>query len=721
MRAYDLLNFNSKNRLPQILQTQNSECGLVCLAMILGFYGHQIDMVTLRQRCGVSTKGLNLKGLIAIAEKLQLSSRPVTLELEELSQLQTPCVLHWDMNHFVVLKKATKNDIHIHDPARGLRIVTIEEAGNHFSGVAVELMQTSQFEEKKEKAKVRLSDFWNRAKGLKRGLLQILGLSICLQLLSLTSPFYMQLVVDEAIVSNDMDLLKLLAMGFGLLAFINIMITVLRSWISLYLGNLLSFQMVVNLFRHLLYLPAEYFSSRHMGDIVSRFGSMEPIKNMVTSGAIAVILDGLMAIITLIMIFIYSPMLAWIVLLSLVLYAIVRIIAYRPLRQLSEEGIVADAKENSHFMESIRAIQSIKLFGKESNRMTQWQNKYADAMNLDIRLGKLNIGFNTIHSVLGAVENILIVYLGAMLVIEREFSVGMLYAFMSYKGQFVGAMSNLINQAIALKMLGLHMERLADIALTPVEEGLNVTITDTDKPQPGNHIQINGNIEIIQLSYRYAETEPWLFKDINLSISQGQSIAIIGESGCGKTTLLKLLIGLLPYDKNDSGSIIVDGAELNRIDLQHYRSQIATVMQEDQLLSGSLMDNICMFQADYNEALIEEAATLASIHHDIVNMPMGYNTLVGDMGNSLSGGQKQRLFLARALYHKPKILFMDEATSHLDTALEWQINTAVSQLPMTRIIVAHRPQTIEMADRVVILQNGKLTEVTKGELFNRGE
>ena len=363
-------------------------------------------------------------------------------------------------------------------------------------------------------------------------------------------------------------------------------------------------------------------------------------------------------------------------------------------------------------MESIRAIQSIKLFGKETERVSQWQNKYADALNLGIRLGKLNIGFNTIHSVLTSAENILIVYLGASLVIQGHFSIGMLFAFMSFKGQFTGAVTNLINQGIALRMLGLHLERLADIALTPVEKGV---ITEEGNPSSSiSGFEIKGDLELRQIKYRYSETEPYLFKNASFHARPGESIAIIGPSGSGKTTLLKIMLGL---NSPEQGEILVDGNDLSRLSLNDYRSQIAVVMQDDQLFSGSLADNISMFSPEFNLEKIELVARLAHVHEDIMAMPMTYNTLIGDMGSSLSGGQKQRVVLARALFHEPKILFMDEATSHLDLNLEKQINSSISKLPITRIIVAHRPQTIAMADRIFVVQNKRLVERSKKRLF----
>ncbi len=704
--TFATLRFSGRKRLPQIHQSGMAECGPACLAMVLGYHGHRIDMNTLRQRFSVSSKGINLSGLMDMAQRLGLACRPLSLELQELSMLQTPCVLHWDLNHFVVLKRVRGRRVTIHDPAHGPFTLALEEAGKHFSGVAMELTPTPAFRVADETSPLRLGDFWRRASGLKPALLQILALSICLQLLALASPFYLQLVVDEAIVGQDLELLSVLAVGFGLLSAISIATSLLRSWISLYLGNLFSFQLAINLFTHLIHLPADYFSRRHVGDIVSRFGSLAPIREMVTTGAIAVVLDGLMAVTTLVMIFIYSPLLSWIVLSGLLLYALIRLVAYHPLRQLTQEGIVAGAQEQSHFMESLRAIQSIKQFGHEQGRTARWQNRYADTINLGIRLGRLKITFSTIHAVLGSAENILVIYIGALSVIDGTFTVGMLYAYIAYKNHFTGAVANLINQAISLKMLGLHLERLSDIALTPVERG-NIDSRGLDAP-PLPQITISGELELRQISYRYSDNEPWLIRNTSLHVLPGECIAIIGASGCGKSTLLRIMLGLL---NPGEGEVLIDGRDLSRIDLMFYRQQIACVLQDDQLLSGSLTDNISMFSQEVSATRVEQAATLAHIHQDIEAMPMAYNTLVGDMGSSLSGGQKQRILLARALYHQPRILFLDEATSSLELNLEKQISHAINALTMTRIIVAHRPQTVSMADRIFRFHRGRLIEL----------
>ncbi len=695
----ELLNFGWGKRLPVMLQTEVAECGLASMAMIANYHGHKVDLNALRRKYAISSKGATLQGLISLADKLQFSSRPLRLELEELSQLKTPCILHWDLNHFVVLKEVKGNKVTIHDPAVGVRTWKLDEISKHFTGVALELTPTPEFKPEKIEKRAKLSDFWSRISGLKSVLIQILLLSVLLQVFAIASPFYMQLVIDDVIISQDTDLLMVLAMGFGLLMLINIIVTALRGTIILYMGTQLNIQMAANLFRHLLKLPMDYFEKRHIGDVVSRFGSLENVKQLMTTGLIETVVDGVMAIGLLVMMFIYSPTLAFIVIGAVVLYVIVRLVLYRPFRQLNEESIVTNAKQNSNFMETIRGIQSIKLFGNESQRQTVWHNYYADAMNAGIRIGKLNISYNFINGLLFGVENIIVIYLAATQVIDSLMTIGMLYAFMSYKSQFTNKASALVDKIIQFKMLSLHLERLGDIVLTEQEKDIH---------GERQLAEVKGDLKLENVSFRYSDNEPYILKDLNFEVKQGSSVAIVGPSGCGKTTLMKAMLGLL---QPESGSVQIDDYDVRQIGLRNYRGVIGTVMQNDQLLSGSIADNISFFAPDSDQKRVEECAQMAAIHQDIMAMPMAYHTLIGDMGSSLSGGQKQRLLLARALYKNPKILFLDEATSHLDVGLESVVNDTVKKLNITRIMIAHRPETIAMADKVVALQGGKIVGV----------
>ena len=694
-----LLKFSGSKQLPMLLQTEVAECGLACLGMVAGYHGYRIDLLSLRRHFSISSKGATLEQLLKIADQLQLSGRPLRLELEELNQLQTPAILHWDLNHFVVLKKVSSKYIWIHDPAKGERQLTFFEVSKHFTGIGLELVPNKGFEKKKEQTPMPLSNFWAQIAGLKRVLVQVFLLSLLLQLFALASPFFMQIVMDDIIISQDLNLLLVMTAGFLLLTLISQATSTLRSLILMHLGNQFSVQITSNLFRHLLRLPLKFFESRHLGDIVSRFGSLGNIQSLLTTGLVTVVLDGVMAITTLVMMFLYLPSLAWVVVSVVLIYGLIRAIAFKPFRRLNEEQIIANAKKDSNFMETIRAIQSIKVFGRELQRQTLWHNYFTDSVNTGIRTSKLGLVFEVANNLLFALENILVIYLGAKAVIGSEISVGMLLAFISYKGQFTSKASALIEKSIEYKMLSLHLSRVADIAMTDIESGLD----ESQTPQP-----LNGQLVLKNLSFRYDENQPYLFENVNFTFNSGESVAIIGASGGGKTTLLKVMLGLFQPSK---GQVLAQSMRINSMGLRNYRAQVAAVMQEDQLLSGSMSDNISFFEPQVDQSWVEKCAKLASIHDEIMQMPMGYNSLVGDMGTTLSGGQKQRILLARALYKRPKILFLDEATSHLDTKLESVVNQAIQQLNITRIIIAHRPETIRSADRIAQLKDGTLREV----------
>jgi ATP-binding cassette subfamily B protein RaxB len=320
-----------------------------------------------------------------------------------------------------------------------------------------------------------------------------------------------------------------------------------------------------------------------------------------------------------------------------------------------------------------------------------------DSTNQDLATQKLGLGFRAANGFVFGVERIAVVWMGALLVLDSTFSVGMLFAFMSYKDQFSARIGGLIDKMIDLRMLGLQGERLADIVLTPPEEEAPATVADA----------IDASLEVSAVSFRYSDTEPLVLVNCSFRVAPHESVAIVGPSGCGKTTLLKLMLGLLaPTD----GRVLAGGIDIQRLGIDRYRRLVGTVMQDDQLFAGSIADNICFFDPSPDQTAIEHFARMAAVHDDIAAMPMGYNTLIGDMGAALSGGQKQRILLARALYKRPRLLFLDEATSALDVPKEKAVNDAIRSLKLTRIIIAHRPETIASAERVIVLQGGKVAQ-----------
>ncbi|MCT2530274.1 ATP-binding cassette domain-containing protein [SAR92 clade bacterium H921] len=408
-----------------------------------------------------------------------------------------------------------------------------------------------------------------------------------------------------------------------------------------------------------------------------------------------------MVVITLALMFSYSLELSLIALASTFAYAAIQFALYKPIRNATEEQIMYGAKQDSHFLETLRAMQAIKIFGKEGQRHQDWSNKYVDSMNAGIRLNKINIISGTVQGFLTGVEGVVIVWVAGSALLSSSFSVGMFFAFMAFRARFSSQVQGLLSSLFQFLMVRLHLHRIADLALQEREKNTDaLTLV-----QAG----IDTSISLQKLDFRYSESEGYILKNLELDIKANECVAIAGASGVGKTTLLKVMMGLL---EPSAGKVLVAGKPLHHIGLKGYRAITAAVMQNDQLLAGSILQNICFFdiEADLKKAI--EAAKTAYIWDEIEQMPMGLYTYIGDMGSALSGGQQQRILLARALYKEPKILFMDEGTSHLDILNEQCINQAIQHLKMTRIIIAHRQETLQLADRVLYLSDGKLSSLT---------
>lgn len=703
----DRLSFGLGRTLPVMLQTEAAECGLACLAMVLNRYGAVTDLAALRTRHAISLTGVTLATLTDIAQREQLNTRGLRLELDELPQLRLPAILHWDLNHFVVLKSVGGGHVVVHDPAFGERRLSLEETSRHFTGVALEVWPNPGFAPREEKTRVKLTQLIGQVAGFWPSLAQVLLMSLALEVFGLVSPLFMQWVLDHVVVSRDTQLLTTLALGFGLLMLVQQATALIRSWVLMVINTSIGLQWKANVFSHMTRLPLSYFQNRHLGDIVSRASSVDEIQKTLTSAFVEALFDGLLVLLTLALMFIYSPMLAWVALMAVAVYLGMRILWYRPLYAASEETLVREATQSSHFLESIRGMRAIQLFGRQVQRQSAWQTLLVSATNARLKVQKLQIIYGLLRGLLSGGFMVLLVWLGARQILATELTVGMLMAFLAYRGQFDSRITALIDKAIDLRMLRLHAERLADLVLTPAipqaqrlgarELAQASGTAPADGPSPA--LRLDG------LRYRYADQAPWVIDGLSLDLAAGEVLAITGRSGCGKTTLINLLLGTYaPIE----GQIRADGVPLMQIGIERWRQGVATVMQDDTLFAGSISDNISFFDDQPDLAWMIECARMAALHEDIEAMPMGYQTLVGDMGTVLSGGQKQRLLLARALYKRPKVLILDEATSHLDIESEARVNTAIATLPITRIVIAHRPETLRSAQRVVEIQAGRV-------------
>ena len=686
----NLLDLRWQRRVPVIHQTETAECGLACLAMICGHFGKNIDLIYLRRKFNLSARGATLAGINGIAEQLGMATRALSLELDELRVLKTPCILHWDFSHFVVLVSVKRNRYVLHDPARGIRYISREEMSRYFTGVALEVWPGSEFQSETLQTRISLRSLINSIYGIKRTLAKIFCLSVVIEAINLLMPVGTQLVMDHAIPAGDRGLLTLISAALMFFILLKAATSTLRAWSSLVMSTLINVQWQSGLFDHLLRLPLAFFERRKLGDIQSRFDSLDTLRATFTTSVIGFIMDSIMVVGVCVMMLLYGGYLTWIVLCFTTIYIFIRLVTYGNYRQISEGCLVREARAASYFMETLYGIATVKIQGMVGIRGAHWLNMKIDAINSGIKLTRMDLLFGGINTFVTACDQIVILWLGAGLVIDNQMTIGMFVAFSSFRGQFSERVASLTSFLLQLRIMSLHNERIADIALHEKEE---------KKPE----IEIVADmgpisLETNGLSYRYDSQSAPIFSALSLSVAPGESVAITGASGAGKTTLMKVLCGLF---EPDSGRVLINGIDIRQIGINNYHRMIACVMQDDRLFSGSIRENICGFAEEMDEEWMVECARASHIHDVIMNMPMGYETLIGELGEGLSGGQKQRIFIARALYRKPGILFMDEATSALDSESEHFVNVAIKNMNITRVIIAHRETTLRTVDRVI--------------------
>ncbi|QNQ08195.1 peptidase domain-containing ABC transporter [Sphingomonas alpina] len=690
-------------RIRPILQSEVNECGLACLAMAAANAGHRVDLAGLRRRYPISSQGMTLAELMRIAGALELSPRAVRLEIEELGELQLPAILHWDLTHFVLLERVSGSKITILDPAVGRRTISLQETSRHLTGVALELTPSPDFTPIVARSALRISDLWTRITRLRGTMVQVVGLSLLLQVTVLALPFAQQIIVDEAIGQGDNSLVLLIAIGFGFVYLLNVLLQALRSWVVLTLGESISFQLAGNLVRHLIHLPVSFFERRHVGDLLSRIQSIKPIQELLTQGVVNVAIDALLALTTLIVMMLISPTLALVVLITSALYALTSLVLFPQWRARSEEEIVARAKQETHLLETMRSVRAIKLHGMETMREAGWRNLYADVVSSSYRADRTAIQLTLAENLLFNLQLLLVLAFAASMVIAGTMTIGLMFAFLSYRTSFATSASQLVHRVQDWRMIGLHLDRLADIVSEKQEQiGL--------APPRANELRPPA-IRVERLSFAYSPTDPPILQDVSFDVPAGSYLAIIGRSGSGKTTLLRLLLGLLTPT---SGQILIDGVPLGPATIAAWRSRVGAVLQDDAMLQGTIADNIAFFDPHADMEDIISCASFARIHDEIMQMPMQYHSFIGDMGGALSAGQRQRLLLARAMYRSPDAVFLDEGTANLDEANETALAESFARLRRTRIVIAHRPALIEHAVQVIELDQGGVTILDTG-------
>ncbi|XOV84263.1 MAG: peptidase domain-containing ABC transporter [bacterium] len=686
---------------PVYLQDTLNECGLACLAMVAHTYKSEIDLYSLRQRFAGAEQALSLQAISRMAGQLGLQARGIRCELDGLKQLRRPAILHWQMDHFVVLVAVRARGCVIHDPNLGRIVCSWQEMSDRFTGVALELWpEVGGMTAQPVMARLGIKQLWSLLQRTRGQLYLLMGLTLALQILVLLGPWHVQWTVDDALLSGDSTLISVLCMGFALLLLLRVAVHLLRGMVSLQLGFTLSFYLGGYLLQHLLRLPNRWFEARHVGDVVSRFTSLQPVRDLFTQGLAVMLVDAIMVLLSLLVLLVYDPLIALVVVLTHGTFLLLQLLAIGRLQRQTQGVVVAQAQEQSHLIESVRSIFNVKAFQQENTRLSQWQNLHARSLQQMLGLQHTQLGLGAASVFVAGAELIVVIYLAAHAVLAGSLTVGMLFAFLSYRSHFTERLRSLVDQWLNLRTLTTHLERLADIWFTTPEPppGDGVNEAPVTRPQEIRALVLDG------VDYRHDARSAWLLKQAQLEIAPGEWVAVVGDSGCGKTTLLKLLMGFVTPC---SGEVLLGQSPLRDSTLQTLRHHSACVMQGDTFFSGTIVENITLFETPDLARLMACLQAVGMI--DVIEqMPLKHLSSIGDLSSGLSTGQMQRLVLARALYREPDYLFLDECTANLDQESVKHIGKLLGSLACTRVVVTHDWGFASAADRVFELRDGQL-------------
>jgi len=676
---------------PVILQAEQAECGLAAIAMIAGYFSKRIDMATLRKRFAVRSDGSSLKSLLKIADTLGLTARPVRLDIAEIGCLKLPAVLHWEFDHFVVITSVRRRGIVIYDPSVGRRFVTKRCFHDAFTGVAVEFARTSHFRSQNSARAPSVIAFTRSVKGLGRYLGLMLILLLATQFLALVPPVVTQLLIDEVVLGQDRQWLYRVLAGIALVMTTMLVIDALRRWVALYTGTRLAADSTAAVVEHLFRMPVASIERRPVGDLISRIESLKPIRAAITETCLNSVVHIVVLITTLAVMMMYSVRLTLVSIGALLLMTIMQAALLPASRASNLEAVIAAAQSSQSLIESLRSFQAMRALGLGTQRLAHWQSSFMAAINAGARQTKLGIVTSVGQGFVSSAEHLLFLAIGISGVANKQITLGVLFAFLSLRGRLSAAVLQLLAAVRELYLLRSHIERVGELVL------------ETCDPPPRPEAirkRIRGAIDCRELSFRYRGCPP-VFRDFSCSIEIGESVAIAGQSGAGKTTLLNLLSGAL---QAENGSLLFDNIESSLWDLDALRQQFGIVLQQDQLFQGSIADNISCFELMPDLGRIREAAQLAAIWQDVQSLPMNIHAPVSGTGSGLSGGQVQRILLARALYREPRVLFLDEATSHLDEETETLVLANLNSLGITIVSVAHGKNALKFSGRRLQLQ-----------------
>ncbi|MGC1394861.1 MAG: peptidase domain-containing ABC transporter, partial [Coleofasciculaceae cyanobacterium] len=688
-------------RYPFIQQQSSSDCGAACLAMIGQYWGKRFSLNTLRNLAGVGRSGASLKGITTAAESLGFQARPVRASLSRLSDQTNPWIAHWEGNHYIVVYQVKSDRVLVADPAVGKRQLSRAEFTTSWTGYALLLDPTTQFEANQSE-KNSLGRFWQLLWPYRGIIGQIVLASLLLQVFGLVTPLFTQIILDKVVVNKSFVTLHVFAVGLILFGIWRTGLTAIRQYLLDYFSNRLDLIFISGFINHTLRLPLKFFESRQVGDIITRVQEAQKIQVFLTKQAVSTWLDTLMVFVYIGLMSYYNWHLTLLVLALIPPLVILTVVASPFLRQVSREIFKEEAGQNSLLVEMIMGVATVKAAASEQEVRWRWEERLTAMLNMKFKGQKLGNALQSTGGLINSVGSTALLWYGANLVIQDQLTIGQFVAFNMLIGNVINPILALINLWDEFQEILVSVERLNDIFLAKPEES------------PQNPLLIlptlRGEVKFDNVTFRYDEDEQRnTLQNISFEAHSGQTIAIVGRSGSGKSTLVKLLQGLY---QPTSGQIIVDGHDICQVSPQSLRSQMGVVPQECFLFSGTVLENITLYRNEYSLEQAVEAAKLAEAHPFIQGLALGYNTRVGEQGSMLSGGQRQRIAIARALLGDPRILLLDEATSSLDTESErrFQQNLARISRDRSTFIIAHRLSTVRNADCILVLDRGVLVE-----------
>jgi NHLM bacteriocin system ABC transporter peptidase/ATP-binding protein len=688
-----------------LFQLNATECGAACLAMLLRFHGRPTRVADVRELTGVGRDGLNASTLIAAAGRYGLRMKAFALQPADFAKVPMPAIVHWNFDHFVVVERWTPGTVTIVDPASGRRTITAQEFSNQFTGVVLAAEPTADLDRSAKRQKPQWLTYARSLFSQPGVLLQVLAASLVLQVLGLAVPLLTKIVVDDVLANGQEKLLPVIGLGLAIIVLGQLVTSYLRSVLLLSLQANVDRRMMHGFFAHLLRLPYRFFEQRTAGDLMMRVSSNAQVREILTSQTISVVIDGSLMVVYLAFLLAHEPSFGAIVLAIALVQGALLLGSRRAMHELTQRDLIAQSESQAYLVEALKGISTLKASGAEERTLTHWSTLYANQLTASVRRGHLSATIDTLLTVLRVLAPLVLLWFGARQVMNGEMSLGTMLALQALAASILAPLASLVGNAQRLQMVGAHLDRLSDV------------LEAAPEPSTGQELDVTGRLEVDRVSFRYDDQAAPVLHDVSVSIEPGQKVALVGRSGSGKSTLAKLLLGL--YEPTN-GQVRFDGIPLRDLHRETLRRQLGVVMQEPVLFSGSIRQNIAFNDPEIDLAQIVEAARLAGIDDEIASLPMGYDTWLGEGGGGLSGGQRQRLALARALVHRPAVLVLDEATSHLDTSTEALVEHNLRALDCTRIVIAHRLSTVRDADLILVMDGGRIVEQgTHDELIGR--